>query len=34
MNGVPKPVLQCTLEYWRNIDKEIGNRIAKGVNGS
>jgi catalase len=21
------------FEYWRNIDKEIGNRIAKGVKG-
>jgi hypothetical protein len=21
------------LEYWRNIDREIGDRIAKGVKG-
>jgi catalase len=30
-NGVSEPVLQRALEYWRNIDKEIGDRIAKGV---
>jgi catalase len=32
-NGVSEPVLQRAFEYWRNIDKEIGDRIAKGVNG-
>jgi catalase len=32
-NSVSEPVLQRAFEYWRNIDKEIGNRIAKGVNG-
>jgi catalase len=32
-NGVTKPVLQRAFEYWRNVDKEIGDRIAKGVNG-
>jgi catalase len=31
--GVSKPVLKRALEYWRNIDKDIGNRIAKGVAG-
>jgi catalase len=31
--GVSEPVLQRAFEYWRNIDKEIGDRIAKGVNG-
>lgn len=31
--GVTEPVLERALEYWRNIDKEIGDRIAKGVNG-
>ena len=30
-NGVSEPVLQRAFEYWRNIDKEIGDRIAKGV---
>jgi catalase len=29
--GVTGPVLQRAFEYWRNIDKEIGERIAKGV---
>lgn len=24
---------QAAFEYWRSIDKEIGDRIAKGVNG-
>jgi catalase len=32
--GVSEPVLERALEYWRNIDKEIGDRIAKGVKGS
>ncbi|NHJ12973.1 MAG: catalase [Candidatus Thorarchaeota archaeon] len=32
-NGVSEPVLQRALEYWRNIDKEIGNRIAKAMTG-
>ena len=31
--GVSEPVLQRVFEYWRNIDKEIGDRIAKGVKG-
>ncbi|MGK2940887.1 MAG: catalase [Immundisolibacter sp.] len=31
---VTEPVLQRTFEYWRNIDKETGDRIAKGVTGS
>ena len=30
-NGVSEPVLQRAFEYWRNIDKEVGDRIAKGV---
>lgn len=33
-NGVSKPVLKRAFEYWRNIDKEVGDRIAKGVTGS
>ena len=32
-NGVSEPVLKRALEYWHNIDKEIGDRIAKGVEG-
>lgn len=31
--GVSAPVLQRALEYWRNIDREIGDRIANGVEG-
>ena len=30
-NGVTEPVLERALEYWRNIDKAVGDRIAKGV---
>jgi catalase len=29
--GVSEPVLKRALEYWRSIDKEIGDRIAQGV---
>ena len=29
--GVSEPVLGRALEYWRNIDKEIGDRIANGL---
>jgi catalase len=32
-NGVSEPVLMRAIEYWRNIDKETGDRIAKGVSG-
>ena len=31
--GVSEPVLQRAFEYWRNIDKDIGDRIVKGVKG-
>lgn len=31
--GVKEPVLSRALEYWRNIDQEIGDRIAAEVNG-
>ncbi len=31
--GVSKPVLERAIEYWRNIDKDVGDRIAKGVTG-
>ncbi|TSB21841.1 catalase [Streptomyces benahoarensis] len=33
LNGVSKPVLERALQYWRNVDKELGDRIAKKVNG-
>lgn len=32
-DGVTEPVLQRAFEYWRNIDQEVGDRIAKGVKG-
>jgi catalase len=32
--GVSEPVLQRAFEYWRNVDRTIGDRIAKGVKGS
>jgi len=27
--GVSKPVLECAFEYWRNIDNDVGERIAR-----
>ncbi|MDY0296226.1 MAG: catalase [Acidobacteriota bacterium] len=32
-SGVSEPVLQRAIEYWRNIDKAIGDHIEKGVRG-
>ncbi len=32
--GVSKPVLERAFKYWRSIDPDIGERIAKGVQGS
>jgi catalase len=29
--GVSEPVLQRTFDYWRNIDRDLGDRIEKGV---
>lgn len=29
--GVSEPVLERALAYWRNIDKDVGDRIAKGM---
>jgi catalase len=31
LNGVTEPVLERAFDYWRNIDKGIGDRIAAGV---
>ena len=31
--GVKEPVLSRAFEYWRNIDKTVGDRIAQGVKG-
>ena len=33
-DGVSPAVLARAIEYWRNIDKTLGDRIAEGVNGS
>ncbi|MBS0650732.1 MAG: catalase, partial [Verrucomicrobia bacterium] len=33
-NGVSEPVLQRAFEYWNHIDKNIGERIKKGVKGN
>ncbi|MER7984297.1 catalase [Streptomyces noursei] len=33
LGGVSRPVLDRALQYWRNIDKRLGDRIAKKVNG-
>jgi catalase len=32
-DGVTEPVLARAIEYWRNIDQAVGDRIAKGVKG-
>ena len=32
-DGVKEPVLSRAFEYWRNIDKTVGDRIANGVKG-
>jgi catalase len=33
LGGVSEPVQERALQYWRNIDKNIGDRIAAKVNG-
>ncbi|MDH6123776.1 catalase [Kitasatospora sp. GP82] len=33
LKGVSEPVLARALDYWRNVDKDLGDRIAKKVNG-
>ena len=32
-DGVKEPVLGRAIEYWRNIDQAVGDRIARGVKG-
>lgn len=32
--GVSEPVLERAFDDWRNVDMEIGDRIAEGVNGA
>ena len=29
--GVTEPVLQRAFEYWRNVDKDLGDRVEHGV---
>jgi catalase len=31
LEGVSEPVLQRAFEYWRNVDKHLGDRIETGV---
>jgi tetratricopeptide (TPR) repeat protein len=31
LDGVTEPVLQRAFEYWRNVDKDLGNRVEDGV---
>jgi catalase len=31
LNGVTAPVLMRAFEYWRNVDKDLGDRIEQGV---
>jgi catalase len=31
LNGVSEPVLQRAFEYWRNVDKNLGDRVVEGV---
>jgi catalase len=31
LNGVTEPVLERAFQYWKNVDKDLGDRIEKGV---
>jgi len=31
LNGVTEPVLVRAFDYWRNVDKDLGERVEKGV---
>jgi catalase len=31
LNGVSEPALERAFDYWRNIDRDLGDRIEKGV---
>jgi catalase len=33
LNKVSEPVLQRAIEYWRNVDKELGDKVEAGVRG-
>src|SRR6202158_1258980 len=34
LDGVTEPVLQRAFDYWRNVDKDLGERVEKGVRGA
>ena len=34
LNGVTEPVLARAFEYWRNVDRDLGDRIEKRVRGN
>ena len=31
LDGVTEPVLERAFEYWRNVDKDLGQRVEDGV---
>jgi catalase len=31
LDGVSEPILQRAFEYWRNVDKDLGDRVEQGV---
>ena len=31
LNGVSEPILSRAFEYWRNVDKTLGDKIEQGV---
>jgi catalase len=31
LNGVSEPVLERAFAYWRNVDKDLGDRVESGV---
>jgi catalase len=31
LNGVSEPVLARAFDYWRNVDKNLGDRVEAGV---
>jgi hypothetical protein len=31
LNGVTEPVAHCAFEYWCNVDKDVDDRVEKGV---
>ena len=33
LDGVSEPVLQRAFEYWRNVDKNLGDRVEADVRG-